>query len=283
MKKLFLFFTALFLATGLNAAPAFGNTNGLFPFKAGLANSDVFVIGTGSTNNNFAASNLFTTLLSNSVASANSTNLYGKAWSMTNGGSIFGLNNIYIGTNTELAGVSNSVILTQNMPPGGVTGNGTVVISPGDNSGGSGDRSVTIGTGSGTTTEGIAIGSQADAFGLGAITIGANSSGFNGIASIHIGYGHSGADYDHTIVIGPGLQVDAPNEIIIANGIDPITNAYIQGKINGNGAGVTNIPPHNLNWTALSTATFTNGLAARIPVYTNGATIYYLNLWTNTP
>lgn len=270
------------------AAPAFGNTNGLFPFKSGLANSDVFVIGTGSTNNNFAASNLFRVFMSNSLASVNSSNVYGQLWSITNGGAVFPDRNIIVGTNNNTSGVSNSIIITKNMHgAGGITGADTVFISPGDNSGGGGDRSVTIGTGSGTTVEGVAIGSQADAFGLGAITIGANSSGFNGVASIHIGYGHSGADGDYSISIGSGLTVSAPQTLIIASDINPgvstITNAYIQGEIHGDGGGLTNIPPSNLNWTTLSTAAFTNGLAARIPVYTNAGTIYYLNLWTNTP
>lgn len=50
-----------------------------------------------------------------------------------------------------------------------------------------------------------------------------------------------------------------------------------------NAATLTNVQPSNIAWSGISTAAFTNGVAARIPVYTNGGTIYYLTLSTNTP
>lgn len=50
-----------------------------------------------------------------------------------------------------------------------------------------------------------------------------------------------------------------------------------------NASPLTNIQPSNISWSGLSTATFTNGIAARIAVYTNAGTIYYLTLSTNTP
>jgi len=46
---------------------------------------------------------------------------------------------------------------------------------------------------------------------------------------------------------------------------------------------MTNTPPSRLDWSGLSVAAFTNGVAARIPVYTNSGTVYYLTLSTNTP
>lgn len=59
--------------------------------------------------------------------------------------------------------------------------------------------------------------------------------------------------------------------------------APIGSASTNNAATLTNVQPSNIAWSGISTAAFTNGVAARIPVYTNGGTIYYLTLSTNTP
>jgi hypothetical protein len=54
------------------------------------------------------------------------------------------------------------------------------------------------------------------------------------------------------------------------------------GAYYGNGVGLTNIPMRALDWSGTNAVT-TNAVALKIPAFTNGATIFYLLLFTNVP
>lgn len=96
-------------------------------------------------------------------------------------------------------------------------------------------------------------------------------------------------------VVFNNCYIDPPTNgvvIISSNNATFIPMVVIGGNIGPQHFDYTNsvrfisapkFPIPNLDWTTLTTSAFTNGLAARLPVYTNSGTIYYLNLWTNTP
>lgn len=77
----------------------------------------------------------------------------------------------------------------------------------------------------------------------------------------------SGATTNGGVITIPAATVTGPSASVSTN----------------NASTLTNIQPYAINWSGISTAAFTNGVAARIPVYTNSGTVYYMTLSTNSP